>query len=175
MFLAIGDGDFHIDDGIAGDGAIFHDRLDAFFDAGLIRGRHRPADDLPRELIALAARRLDAHVDFTELTRPARLFLVAVHRRERPRDRFTIRNPARDGHQIDAELRLGAAHGHIDVAVTQTFQHRLLGAGIVEPVQRGVFFDEAREGRPHLRRIGGRLRLDGDRDQRARIRGRRKR
>ena len=93
MIGTIGQGDFDVDHGEAGDEAFFQSFTDAFFNGRDVLFRYGAAKDLIDEFKGFACRqRLDVQEDVAELTVAAALFLVFAFGCRLALDSFTIRD-----------------------------------------------------------------------------------
>ena len=93
MIGTIGQGDFDVDHGEAGDEAFFQSFTDAFFNGRDVLFRYGAAKNLIDEFKGFACRqRLDVQEDVSELTVAAALFLVFAFGCRLALDCFTIRD-----------------------------------------------------------------------------------
>ena len=91
MIGAVDQSHLDVDHGEARNDSRRHHRIQALFDAGDELLRHRAADDLALELVALALLvGLDLENDARELARAAGLLLVGVVDFRRAGDRFAV-------------------------------------------------------------------------------------
>ena len=148
VILAVDELNLDVDHRETGDHARAHHAVEALFDARDIFLRHRAADDLGFELVALARLvRLDHDRHFGELTGTAGLLLVGVFDFGALGDAFTERHLRRADIGVDL---VGAAQD-VDLDVEMEFAHALedglAGLLIGRDPERRIFRGELRQAR----------------------------
>ena len=139
MVLAVVDDYLHVLHRVTGDGALLEHLLDAFLHRGNELAGYRATHHLVGELEAGApGQRFDFQEDFTELSRAARLLLVAMVAFGRAQDRLHVGDLWRSGGDVDAELVLHALHDDPQMQFAHASQDRFVGVCVEFDLQARV-------------------------------------
>ena len=147
MIGTIGQGNFDVDHGEAGDEAFFQGFTDAFFNGRDVLFRYGAAKDLIDEFKGFACRqRLDVQEDVAELTVAAALFLVFAFGCRLALDGFTIRDVNVFLFGFDTVFPFDFGQDVVEVDIAHAADDELLAFGALFDLARRVFFADPQEG-----------------------------
>ena len=162
MIAAVVDGDFEVDDGVAGEETARGRLDDAFFDGGDEVARDGAAEDFIVELEAAAAGH-GLHADFAvaELAVAAGLLFVAALRFGFAADGFAIGNLGRLERDFSVVALFEAADDGLDVRLARAGDEEFVGLRVAEEADEQILFHELVNGGRELVFVGAGLGLDG--------------
>ncbi len=159
---AVVEGRLDADDGVARQPAFLVGLVDALLHGRDVVLGDRAADDSIGKFIFAALRQgLHLQEDVPVLPVPAGLFPVLVFRFRRGGDGLAVGDFGGSQLHVHPELALHLLRRHGQVGLPHAAHYHLAGAQLAVDGERGVFFGEAGEGRPHLVHVGLGLGIDG--------------
>ena len=167
MVGTVDDGDFDVDQVVAGENACrqaffdpFDGRRDVFFG-------NDAADDLADDFVAFAFFvRLDLELDVSVLTAAAGLLDELGLALARDGDRLFVGDLGFTDIGFDAEFALHPVVEDLEVQLAHTGDDRLAGFFVRGDAERGIFFRKSAEGHGKLFAVGFGFWLDSHRDHR---------
>ena len=147
MIGTIGQGNFDVDHGEAGDEAFFQSFTDAFFNGWDVLSRYGAAKNLIDEFKGFARRqRFDIQEDMAELTVTAALFLMFTFSCRLALDGFTIRDVDVFLFRFDTVFPFNLDEDVIEVDVAHAAIDELFAFNTLVDSARRIFFADPKEG-----------------------------
>jgi len=116
--------------------------------------RNCATENFPDKVKVAFGEGLNAQMDFTKLTRTARLFLMAVHGAALAGDGFAVGHTGFRRDNAYLEAGLSAADGNFDMLVAHTLKDGLVGRDVIVPGEGHILFALAGQGRAQFGRVG---------------------
>ena len=168
VVAAVQQGGFQADHGITGQHALLRGKADALFNSREEVLRHAAAEHLLFEDDLFAVAGLEVDDDIAELAVAAGLLLMTALLLAGLADGLAVGDTRSLEADLHAELILQLGLDHVEVLLTQTADDLLMGLGVVEVAQGGVFLHQTGQSAADLALVA--LLGDGDSHEQAGLR-----
>ena len=165
VVAAVQQGGFQADHRITGQHALLSGKADALFNSREEVLRHAAAEHLLFEDDLLAVAGLEVDDDIAELAMTAGLLLMTALLLAGLADGLAVSDTRSLEADFHAELILQLGFDHVEVLLAQTADDLLMGLGVVDVAQGGVFFHQTGQSAADLALVA--LLGDGDRHEQA--------